>query len=80
MAVKHIEPKWSTRNLKQDGQTDWLVRLYEKTISGIRANGGLPTEIESILQFYIPTASEQAKVMRFREILPPGHNIPSGII
>lgn len=72
--------EWNTHDIKQDAQTDWLVRLYEKTINGIRSYGGLPSETEEVLVVDIPTLNEQATVMRYRVNMPPGHNIPTGIL
>lgn len=71
---------WSTFELHKDGQTDWLVRLYEKTVNGMR-DIGLPSEInDGVLSVRIPTLAEQARVMRRRDIRPPGHNAPSGVL
>ena len=72
---------WSSHTLVQDGQTEWLVHLYEKTINGIRDLDGLPSEEEGgILTVNIPLMSKMAEVMRHRQQLPPGHNIPSGVV
>lgn len=72
---------WSTENVLVDGQTDWLVRIYEKTINGIRELGGLPSEANGgELSVHTPTMRSMAEVMRYRQQMPPGHNIPSGII
>ena len=72
---------WSSYDIHQDGQTDWLVRLYEKTINGIRDLNGLPSEEEgSVLTVTIPTMGYMANILRFRQQLPPGHNVPSGVI
>jgi hypothetical protein len=70
---------WDTYDIKVDGQTDWLVHLYETTINGIRENG-LPSEVSYVLSVEVPTLAEQAKVMRYRDSLPPGHNKPTGIL
>ena len=72
-------PIWNSYSAKVDGQADWLVRLYEKTINGVRVNG-LPSEVRNVLKVEIPTLAEQAKVMRYRVSLPPGHNKPTGIL
>ena len=65
----------------QDGQTDWLVRLYEKTVNGMRELGGLPRESEGyVLNVHLPPMHDMAQVMRYRQQMPPGHNIPSGVI
>lgn len=70
-------------DMTQDGQTSWLVHLYEATVVGIRENG-LPYErIEQnplVLNVRIPTLYDQAIVMRKRTMRPPGHNIPSGVL
>ena len=71
---------WSSYDIHQDGQTDWLVRLYEKTINGVRELGGLPSEDEGTFTVALPTIGSMAEVMRFRQQLPPGHNVPSGVI
>lgn len=71
---------WSSSNTHKDGQTDWLVRLYEKTVNGIRVNS-LPSEVTTgVLSVRIPTLAEQARVMRYREQLPPGNNAPTGVV
>ena len=71
---------WLTTDMHKDGQTDWLVRLYEKTINGIR-DVGLPAEVNNqILAVQIPLVADQADVMRYREPLPPGNNLPTGQI
>lgn len=36
---------WSTYDMHKDGQTDWLVHMYETVINGIRANQ-LPSEVD----------------------------------
>ena len=68
---------WSTYDMHKDGQTDWLVHLYETVINGIRANQ-LPSEVddEYTLSAIVPNLAEQAQIMRFREPRPPGNNIP----
>lgn len=72
---------WSTKNMKQDGQTDWLIHLYEKVINMMRYDGGLPAETEEYISaIEVPTLLQQARVMRYKEILPPGHNVPTGVI
>jgi len=66
--------------MKKDGQTDWLVRLYEKSINGIRSHG-LPSETnKGVISVQMPTLQRQAEVMRYRDLLPPGNNIPTGVI
>ena len=71
---------WSTSDMKKDGQTDWLVRLYEKSINGVR-EFGLPSErTKGAIAVHLPTMAEQASTMRYRDPLPPGKNIPSGVI
>lgn len=71
---------WSTSNMKKDGQTDWLVRLYEKSVTGVR-EFGLPSEhSQGAIAVRLPTLAEQARVMRYRDPLPPGNNVPSGVI
>ena len=72
--------EWNTYDVNVDGQTDWLVHLYETTINGIRKNG-LPSEASNyVLSVEIPPLSEQAETMRYRTSLPPGHNVPTGIL
>ena len=71
---------WSTSNIKQDGQTEFLVRIYETAISGIRDINGLPSGAISVLTIETPTLDRQASVMRYRNQLPPGHNPPSGVM
>lgn len=72
---------WSSYDMQQDGQTGWLVRLYEKTVNGMRSLGGLPSEEEGgVLSVTAPTLAEQARVMRHRDQLPPGHNRPTGVV
>ena len=71
---------WSSYDIHQDGQTDWLVRLYEKSINGVRELGGLPSEDDGTLTVAMPTMDSMASVMRYRQQMPPGHNVPSGVI
>lgn len=70
--------EWSAFDLEVDGQTSWLVRLYEKTVNGIRRKG-MPRQTGTVLSVRIPSLGEQARVMRYRNQLPPGHNPPSGV-
>ena len=71
---------WSTSDMKKDGQTGWLVRLYEKSVNGVR-EFGLPSEhSRGTLAVRLPTLAEQARTMRYRDPLPPGNNVPSGVI
>lgn len=70
---------WSTSDMSRAGQTNWLARLYEKTVSGIRANG-LPRESSGELNIKVPRLDEQARAMTHRDILPPDHNPPSGVL
>ena len=71
---------WSTSDMKKDGQTGWLVRLYEKSINGVR-EFGLPSEhSRGTIVVRLPTLAEQARTMRYRDPLPPGNNVPSGVI
>lgn len=69
---------WSAYDLVADDQTGWLVRLYEKTVVGIRQYG-IPDTTGRVLSVKIPELGEQARVMRYRDQLPPGHNAPSGV-
>ncbi|MGF0009327.1 MULTISPECIES: hypothetical protein [Desulfovibrio] len=71
---------WSTSDMKKDGQTGWLVRLYEKSVNGVR-EFGLPSEhSRGTIAVRLPTLAEQARTMRYRDPLPPGNNVPSGVI
>lgn len=71
---------WSTFDMKKDGQTGWLVRLYEKSVNGVR-EFGLPSEhSRGTIAVRLPTLAEQARAMRYRDPLPPGNNVPSGVI
>lgn len=71
---------WSTSDMKKDGQTGWLVRLYEKSVNGVRELG-LPSEhSRGTIAVRLPTLAEQARTMRYRDPLPPGNNVPSGVI
>ena len=66
---------------KRDAQTEWLVKSYESVIYKAREAGGFPVESESgVLALEIPPLSEQARVVRWREQLPPGHNAPTGVL
>lgn len=71
---------WSTSEIKRDGQTDWLVRLYEKTVHAVRELGGAPSDSWSAMSIQIPNLDAQAAVMRCRDQLPPGHNPPTGVL
>lgn len=71
---------WSTYDVARDAQTSWLVRLYEKTVNGVREIGKIPTGENNVMRVIVPTLSEQAEVMRFRDQLPPGHNTPTGVL
>lgn len=71
---------WSTFDMKKDGQNGWLVRLYEKSVNGVR-EFGLPSEhSRGTIAVRLPTLAEQARTMRYRDPLPPGNNVPSGVI
>ncbi|WP_303996213.1 hypothetical protein [Desulfovibrio piger] len=71
---------WSTSDMKKDGQTGWLVRLYEKSVNGVR-EFGLPSEhSRGTIAVRLPILAEQARTMRYRDPLPPGNNVPSGVI
>ena len=71
---------WSTSDMKKDGQTGWLVRLYEKSVNGVR-EFGLPSEhSRGTIAVRLPTLAEQARTVRYRDPLPPGNNVPSGVI
>ena len=71
---------WSAFDMKKDGQTGWLVRLYEKSVNGVR-EFGLPSEhSRGTIAVRLPTLAEQARTMRYRDPLPPGNNVPSGVI
>lgn len=70
---------WSTSDIQQDGQADWLIRLYEKAINGIREVGGLPSG-GATLEIEVPTLADQARIMRYRDQLPPGYNPPTGVM
>ncbi len=70
---------WSSQNLAQDGQTDWLVHLYEKSIQAVRNLGGLPQNGQAI-SVKLPELIEQARVQRARAQMPPGHNTPTGVL
>lgn len=74
------EVQWSTSDIRRDAQTEWLVRTYETTVNGIRKIGKLPDGSSSVLSVKIPTLGEQARVMRDRDMLPPGHNTPTGVL
>ena len=66
--------------MKKDGQTGWLVRLYEKSVNGVR-EFGLPSEhSRGTIAVRLPTLAEQARTMRYRDTMPPGNNVPSGVI
>ena len=69
----------STGEMDKGGQAAWLVRLYEKTVAGIRRHG-LPSRSAGVLSVRVPTLMEQARAMRRLDILPPGLNTPSGVI
>ena len=73
---------WSSYDISQDSQTDWLVRMYEKTVNGMRDMGGLPSEKNDsrVLTVEMPTLDAMAETMRYRDQMPPRHNIPSGVI
>ncbi len=71
---------WSTTEIQRDGQTDWLVRLYEKTVHAVRELGGVPSDSYSVMRIQTPNLDEQAAVMRYRDQLPPGHNPPTGVL
>lgn len=67
--------------MEKDGQAAWLVRLYEKTVNGIRNYGKIPAEADDgVLTVSIPTVAEQARALRYRDPLPPGHGVPSGVV
>lgn len=71
---------WSSFTTHKDGQTDWLVHLYEKSVNGIR-QFGLPSEVDTgVLVIKTPTLADQARIMRYRDLLPPGNNAPTGVI
>lgn len=71
---------WSTTEMRRDGQTDWLVRLYEKTVNAVRELGGIPSDSYSVMNIQTPNLDEQAAIMRYSDQLPPGHNAPTGVL
>lgn len=70
---------WSTTDMKRDGQAEWLVRLYEKTVNAVRTFGRIPSEgTDGVMNVKIPTLADQARAFRYRPQLPPGKNVPTG--
>lgn len=70
---------WSTYEMFRDSQAYWLVRTYEKTVSGMR-EFGIPSEDEGSLNIEIPTLKQQADAFRYRPQPAPGKGIPNGVI
>lgn len=71
---------WSTADCARDGQTDWLTRLYEHCVNAIRSSGSLPYGEDSAIKIAVPSLDGQAAIIRYRELLPPGHNPPTGVL
>lgn len=71
---------WSTSDLQRDGQTDWLVRLYEKTVNAVRELGGVPSDSYSVMSIQTPNLDAQAAAMRYQDQYPPGNNAPTGVL
>lgn len=57
------------------------MRMYEKVINGSRDMGGFPDETRlGVMSVTMPTLAKQARTMRWRDQLPPGHNAPTGVL
>lgn len=73
--------EWSAYDMKRDGQAEWLVRLGEKAIAGMRAYGGLPSVSgDGYMVLDVPTLVDQAHAMNVKYDAVPGSLIPSGVV